>query len=344
MAHAVETLAVHVNEAGKKRGAVFSDDVGTVPWHGLGVQVGDNLSADEMMVAAGLDWEVDVRPAYTKDEKGNFVEIEERQALVRAKDGKFFDFSSKKWKPVQNKDVFKFFKQYVAAGDAKMESAGSLRGGKIVFALAHLGEKSDHTLADGDKLKSFLLCANAHEVGQSLVIKQTNTRVICSNKLAVALGANWGSTNAKEAAGVFKMTHYSEFDDAMMENARKQIGLAREQFGKFAKLANQLKKIGIGLPEQLGVLAPIYMPKMEVKDLIANFDEKASPTLKLVFQSLHKAPGAEPKTAWGLLNAVTHYEDHVSGRSMDARQASGLLGAGAYRKTQATQAIELMAA
>lgn len=344
MAHAVETLAVHVNEAGKKRGAVWSDEVGTVPWHGLGVHVGDNLSADEMMKAASLDWEVDIRPAYTKDEAGNFVEIEERQALVRASDGKFFDFSSTKWKPLQNKDMFKFFKQFVEAGDAKMESAGSLRGGKIVFAVAHLGEKSDHTLKDGDKLKSYMLGANAHEVGQSFVLKQTNTRVICANKLSTALGADWGSTNAKDMEGVFKMTHYSEFDDAMMETARETIGLARDQFGKFAKLANQLKSIGITREVVLKMIAPIYAPKIELKDILGDYEKNATPTIKRVIESLHKAPGAEPETAWGLLNAVTHYEDHVSGRSLDGRQASGLFGAGAHRKLMATKAVMALAA
>lgn len=344
MAHEVETLAVHVNEAGRQLGAKFTDQVGTVPWHGLGVQVGDNLTADEMMRAAGLDWEVNIQPAYTKNAAGEFVEIEERQALVRASDNKFFDFSSKAWKPVQNREVFRFFKQFIEAGDAKMESAGSLRGGKIVFALAHLGEKSDHTLCDGDKLKSYLLGANAHEVGQSFSIKQTNTRVICANKLAVALGADWGSTNAKDGDGVFKMTHYSEFDDAMMEEARNVIGLARDQFGKFAKLANQLKKIGITREIALKIVAPIYAPKLELKDILGDFDKQATPTIKNVIASLHNAPGAEPGTAWGLLNAVTHYEDHVSGRSMDARQASGLLGAGAHRKALATKAVMALAA
>lgn len=344
MAHAVETLAVHVNEAGAKRGAVWSDEVGTVPWHGLGVRVAGNLSADDMMKAAGLDWEVDVRPAYTKDDAGNFVEIEERQALVRASDGKFFDFSSTKWKPLQNKAMFKFFKQFVEAGEATMESAGALRGGKIVFACAHLGEKSDHTLKDGDKLKSYVLGANAHEVGQSFVLKQTNTRVICANKLSTALGANWGSTNAKDAEGTFKMTHYSEFDDAMMEQARETIGLARDQFGRFAKLANQLKGIFTDRETVLGMLAPIYAPKIDAKDIIADFDKHGTQTLKRLIESLHTAPGAEPKTAWGLLNAVTHYEDHVSGRSYDARHASGLFGAGAFRKLQATRAVMQLAA
>jgi len=344
MSAAIETGAFHVSAEGAKRGAIWSDKVGDTPWHGLGTFVGDDLSADEMMKVAGLDWEVAMQPAYTKNSAGEFVEVVERQALVRTSDNKFFDFSSKQWKPVQNADVFKFFDQFVKAGDMKMEAAGALRGGKIVFALAHLGEKSDHTLSDGDKLKSYLLAANAHEVGQSFTMKQTNTRVVCANKLAIALGADWGSTNAKDEAGTFKMTHYREFDEQAMDEAQEMVGLARDKFGKFAKLANQLKRIGITHEVVMNVIAPIYAPKIEAKDLIVDFEKHKTPTLAKLLESLNLAPGAEPRTAWGLLNAVTHYEDHVSGRSADARQASGLFGAGAHRKLLATRAVMALAA
>jgi len=344
MAHAIETAAFHVSKAGAERGAYWGDEVGKVPWHGLGTFVGDDLSADEMMKVAGLDWEVELQQAYTKNSKGEFVEVPERQALVRTTDQAFFDFSSKQWKPVQNRDVFKFFDQFVKAGDMKMEAAGALRGGKIVFALAHLGAKSDHTLADGDVLKSYVMAANAHEVGNAFVLKQTNVRVECANKLSIALGADWGSTNAKDEAGTFKMTHYREFDEAAMDEAQEMIGLARDRFGRFAKIANQLKKIGITNDIVLNVIAPIYAPKIEVKDLKADFEKHKTPTLQKLLESLNLAPGAEPGTAWGLLNAVTHYEDHVSGRSNDARQASGLFGAGAHRKLLATRAVMAMAA
>lgn len=140
------------------------------------------------------------------------------------------------------------------------------------------------------------------------------------------------------------MTHYSEFDEAMMEQARETIGLARDQFGRFAKIANQLKGIFVDRDTVLKMLAPIYTPKIDTKDIVADFDKNGTPTLKRVIESLHNSPGAEPKTAWGLLCAVTHYEDHVSGRSMDARQASGMFGAGAFRKLQATQAVMELAA
>ena len=49
MAHAVETMAY----------------AGETPWHGLGVQVEDNLTPQEMLVAAGLDWTVSKRHLFT---------------------------------------------------------------------------------------------------------------------------------------------------------------------------------------------------------------------------------------------------------------------------------------
>ena len=43
MAHMVETMAY----------------AGEVPWHGLGVQVEENLTPQEMLEVAGLNWQVE---------------------------------------------------------------------------------------------------------------------------------------------------------------------------------------------------------------------------------------------------------------------------------------------
>ena len=51
MAHEVETMAY----------------AGAVPWHGLGKQVDDTMSPQEMLQAAQIDWTVSKRPAFTTD-------------------------------------------------------------------------------------------------------------------------------------------------------------------------------------------------------------------------------------------------------------------------------------
>lgn len=35
---------------------------GELPWHGLGVKVSNDLTPEQMMQAAGLDWEVEKTP------------------------------------------------------------------------------------------------------------------------------------------------------------------------------------------------------------------------------------------------------------------------------------------
>ena len=49
MAHNIETMAY----------------AGEVPWHGLGVQVGSDLTPEEMLKQANLDWSVSKRNIFT---------------------------------------------------------------------------------------------------------------------------------------------------------------------------------------------------------------------------------------------------------------------------------------
>ena len=59
MAHNVETMAY----------------TGQVPWHGLGKKVPSDLTSDQMLQAAGLDWEVVKTPLYyDSDTEDDYIE------------------------------------------------------------------------------------------------------------------------------------------------------------------------------------------------------------------------------------------------------------------------------
>jgi len=55
-------------------------------------------------------------------------------------DGKVLDVVGDDWNPVQNEEAFQFFSEYVLAGDMEMNTAGSLKGGRNVWALAKVKE------------------------------------------------------------------------------------------------------------------------------------------------------------------------------------------------------------
>ena len=139
MSHEIETMA-------------FANEV---PWHGLGQRIDPNSTPEEMLVMAGLDWTVEPRPVFTLGADGETIRIPDKRALVRSKDNKVMGVASEKWTPYQNKDMLEFFREYCESGGAKMETAGSLRGGKLVWALAALQE--GFTVNNTDHTKGYIL-------------------------------------------------------------------------------------------------------------------------------------------------------------------------------------------
>jgi hypothetical protein len=68
---------------------------GDVPWHGLGKLVPSDLTPDQMLEAAGLDWKVEKVPAYATI-GGKQLRIGQ-SALVRNSDNKILDVVSDDW-------------------------------------------------------------------------------------------------------------------------------------------------------------------------------------------------------------------------------------------------------
>lgn len=317
MAAVVETMA-YANE---------------VPWHGLGVNVSDTITVDEMLTAAGLDWGVECRDIF--NEKGNV--IKGHYAITRDSDDRVFDICGNRYVPTQNAEAFEFFKEFVEEGDAKMETAGSLRDGKYVWGLANLGN-SFH-IGKGktkDVVNGYVLVGCPHEQGKALMIKFTPIRVVCNNTLAMAIKG----ASSKSSSGVImpevRRAHRSTFDAQAVQTAKEQLGIAREQMDEFEEIANVLHKTKMGIEDHIAVLAPIFSVKHEMEDIKAG---KRPPRLQSILDALEKAPGAEPDTAWGTLNAVTYWADHIAARSPDKRLQNSWFGKSGNQKIQVMNAL-----
>ena len=85
--------------------------VGDVPWHGLGVRVPADLTPEQMLEAAGLNWSVRKIPAHVEI-NGSQIAIGQ-SALVRSFDDEILDVVSDDWNPVQNETAFEFFNEFV---------------------------------------------------------------------------------------------------------------------------------------------------------------------------------------------------------------------------------------
>jgi phage/plasmid-like protein (TIGR03299 family) len=277
---------------------------GEVPWHGLGHKVPNDLSTEQMMKAAQLDWTVQKIPAFVNID--NESQAIDAAALVRSSDNKILDVVSSDWNPVQNHEAFDFFNDFVNAGDMEMHTAGSLKGGQIVWALAKI--KDSFELFGGDQVDSYMLFTNPHVYGQSLDIRFTPIRVVCNNTLTLSLSQRGGK--------MFKLNHRKEF---VADQAKVALGIAHAKLDEYKEMASYLggkRYSKESITEYFNQLFP------------AN-GEKVSRNSSKALEILETQPGAgfAEGSWWQAVNAVTYMTNHVMGRSNDARLQSTWFGA-----------------
>ena len=291
---------------------------GQVPWHGLGVQVEDDLTPAEFQKAAGLDWDVIEAPVYA-DFNGKRIESGHKM-LIRETDAKPLTIITGDWNPVQNSEAFEFFNEFCEVGAMKMETAGSLKGGQWVWALAKMTETFE--LFGGDNIEGYLLFSNPHIYGRGIDIQQTLTRVVCSNTINVALQG--ASTNK------VRFNHRRVFDADM---AKELLGLASDKLDNFKTMAQFLGTKSYKdeiVAEYFDDVFPGYSKK-------EGEERKSSKNALRAFEVLETQPGAEfaKGTWWQALNAATYLVDHEIGKSQESRLTSNFYGANKNLKVRA---------
>jgi phage/plasmid-like protein (TIGR03299 family) len=285
------------------------------PWHGLGTAIGDNLTPQEIMVAAGLNWEVEKVNTFI-NYNGKQVETGQ-QALVRSTDGKILTQVGQGWNPVQNVEAFNFFTDFVKAGDMIMDTAGSLKEGQIVWALADV--RDGFSLFNGDEVRGYLLFSNPHQYGKAIDIKFVMERVVCNNTLAVAL-------NEKNQPSV-RVNHRSVFN---ADKVKEILGLSHNKVEKFKEAAEFLGSKQYDRAKLEKFFGKIFGESTQENKTLSRTAERA-------MELVENQPGDHfrPGTWWNAYNAVTYMTDHELGRSADTRMASAWFGGNAKRKVDA---------
>jgi phage/plasmid-like protein (TIGR03299 family) len=113
---------------------------GSVPWHGLGTRVKGLMTAREALVAAGLDWEVELAHVYIESHgaRQGVRRVDDWKAIQRVTDKKVYAIVGARYEPIQNKNAFNFFDEVVGSGQAIYETAGALQEGRRIWILANM--------------------------------------------------------------------------------------------------------------------------------------------------------------------------------------------------------------
>lgn len=290
--------------------------VGEVPWHGLGNQVEEGTDLDDFRRSAGLDWEVQKTPVLYGNGLHTF---KDKFVLNRTTDNKPYAVVTNRYKPVQPKEIFEFFRELLDLHGMKMHTAGALNDGGKIWALATTGDSA--FIRGLDQVKAHLLLCTSYDLTLSTTAQFVSERVVCNNTLNVALKESGG--------GRIVIPHMSDFNaDAVKE----KMGIGKEQWSAFTSSLEILAKLRVDTTKASQVMRNVFkIPDVAVEGT-PNMSHVCN-IINLFTQERFKGADLAGQTAWGLLNATTEYVDwHKRARNQNNRINSAWFGEGANIK------------
>ena len=299
--------------------------VGETPWHGLGNQLTPQQPIEIWQHEAGMDWHIEETDVLYSVSGGNGLHLKtnpDAKILFRSDNHAPLSVVSNRYKVVQPHDVLEFYRDLVSVGGFELETAGVLKGGRKLWALAKTGQET--MLRGGDKVKAYLLLATSCDGTICTTAQFTSVRVVCNNTLQLAVS---------DAVGAVKVQHSTLFDPAKVKQA---LGLGLSAWDRFKADIDKLAARPVHKFEAMNYLVEVLGdPSVPLAE---QPNQKALNSVHALFSG--GAKGADMAsasgTAWGLLNAVTeHVDRHRRARSNDHRLDSAWFGQGASIKAKA---------
>ena len=313
--------------------------VGEQPWHGLGHRLIPNQPLEVWAQQAGMDWRIetaDVR--FIADRSLSYPGLLRaypgQKVLYRSDTKAPLSVVSKRFKVVQPAEILEFYRDLTEIGGYELETAGVLKEGRKLWALARTNQSI--TLKGRDTVNGYLLLATACDGTLATTAQFTSLRVVCNNTLSVAVA---------QGAGAVKVPHRSEFD---AQAVKQQLGIAIAPWSSFSDYIKELANCRVTEKAVDSFLTKVFAySAADTEPGPPMVNEHAMKKVQTLYAGQGK--GAELSsakgTAWGLLNSVTEYIDHHRrAHSNDHRRDAAWFGQGALLKQRAwSEALQLIA-
>lgn len=310
MSHLVETMAY----------------AGSTPWHGLGVQLSHRQPLEVWAKQAGMDWDVRETPVCFQPDGPDNPEIilpfSDNKVLFRSDTNAPLSVVSQRYQVVQPREILEFYRDLTEVSGFELETAGVLKGGRKIWALARTGQSS--ALKGKDVSNAYVLLATACDGTLATTAQFTSIRVVCNNTLAISVS---------NGAGAVKVPHSTSFD---AQAVKQQLGISVSTWDDFMYRMKALSERKVKHAEVESYFLRVLTNYTTQPS--GGTKERAVASALSLFEGRGKGSNlASAKgTAFGLLNAVTEFVDHERrARSTDHRLDSAWFGQGANLKHKA---------
>lgn len=261
-------------------------------WHGLGLDVGDDCRDSSLAIdAAGLNWSVEKRPVLFKCTGGHET-VANAFVNVRMDTEQAVGVVGNHYTSFQNRDAFAFFDPILREHGGCYETAGSLHGGRRVWALVRLA--GEIRVKRDDVVRKYALLSNSHD-GQSRVLYGfTGVRVCCENTLRLALSDYEAFGGSRHRLNVAEN----------VAAASRIMETAVSTFDKAGELFTGMAGVNLNAEAVNGYFRKVYQRPSAT-------GWRAEDKLTQLFETGRgNAERGVRGTLWAAYNAVTEYEDY----------------------------------
>jgi len=342
------------------------------PWHlaltgdRSRMLAGGFASTDDMIAAAGLGWNVSKVPLYYLGPDGSFLPVTDPAA---ERDGRREDQGvtaftmvrddtrlslgcavGSRYASFQNRSLFVLGDLLTKSGEARWETAGALKGGRLVWALAQLPGSFDVRRRDGsaDQEVPYILFHTSHDGTAALTACPTRTRVVCHNtssyalrtseRAAAAAAARRGEAVPEEvSARRFSIRHTDSIERTAGE-AATALGIASRAIAEDAAFAQGLADTPMDV-ESFGTFVAQLTTgaddPIEARETVAETLAEGGPSATILSEKcltlrelFERGVGNHGEDRYDALNAVTEFVDHQRNRIAVHKSLAKRLGVG----------------
>jgi phage/plasmid-like protein (TIGR03299 family) len=269
---------------------------GARPWHRLGRAVASTMTPREALVAGSADYIVSARPVLTPEGKT----IEGHRAIVRDDTGEPLGLVKGKYTILNNEDAFLPLFDGIGKDLAVIETCGVLGKGERAWMMARVPETIE--AKPGDPVEPWLLAHTSHDGSATFSCAFVMVRCVCQNTVQAAL---------RGARSVVRLRHTKNIKNAAAL-VLDVLGASAEYRRRFAEAARRMARADVNRAAVEKFLRDTFPDKVDENGKVIPTASvlKAREETFRIFES-------EPTTrhagenAWGLLQAATHYVDHV---------------------------------
>jgi phage/plasmid-like protein (TIGR03299 family) len=264
--------------------------VRTPAWHTLGNVIADYPTIADGLKAAGLGWHATKENVFLADDRV----LEGTYAVVRDSDQHVLGVVGEQYRIVQPDEAFAFMDDLIGEG-LKLDTAGSLFGGRVIWVLA----KAPSRTVLGDEVAEYICFSTSFDGSSKSRANETPTRVVCANTLTMS------HLNAIRS---WSTRHTGRLEDKLAD-ARRTLKLSSTYMDEFTAKAERFARTKVSADEFKAIVTDCFGDEstMTKKQLENTASLKSQLGIALRRDDLANFKGS----AWHLYNAFGDFASHI---------------------------------